>query len=293
MRDEEFRGKRAGAARSRAGRGDRRRLVIVADDFGRRRSINRAISEAYDAGTITSASLMAGGEAFQEAVRISRSRPGLSLGLHVTLCDGNPTLPPDRIPDLVGTEGRFRKHLVPLSLGALTRKTCAQIESEVKSQFDRLEKEQIRPAYVDGHHHLHIHPLIFRIVCKEASARGVGWVRLPSEPLPFVSGRAFHRLPEWVLLRTVALYDRSVARAFGMHTARWTFGTSGTGKIDEKYLHGALKNMGKGVNEIFFHPDKGSIKGRVELNCFASLGFRRHLVSLGIELTNYSRILNE
>lgn len=265
----------------------------MADDFGRKRSVNRAVTEAYETGTLTSASLMPGGEAFVEAVRMTRTRPGLSLGLHVTLCDGVPTLPPHMIPDLVNSAGIFKKGFLSLSFRALSKRIIRQIEEEVKAQFDRLEKARIRPNYVDGHHHLHVHPLIFTIVCREASTRGIGWVRLPVEPLPFVSGTAPRRLPEWAVIRMAAMYDRSVMKSYGMQTPGRVFGLSRTGKVDGKYLQKALNNMRKGVNEIFFHPDKGSVKGRLELNAVASLGFRRHLASLGLELTNYGRLTDE
>lgn len=268
-------------------------LVIVADDFGRKRSINRAVTEAYETGTLTSASIMPGGEAFVEAVRMARTRPGLCLGLHITLCDGLPILSPETIPDLVNSDGVFRKGFVSLSFKSLSKRIRSQIEREVKAQFDRLDEARVKARYVDGHHHLHVHPLIFSIVCREASSRGIGWVRLPLEPLRFVCGAAPRHLPEWAVMRMVAMYDKSVMKSYGMRAPGWVFGLSGTGRIDGKYLQNALKSTGRGVNEIFFHPDKGSVKGRSELNAVASLRFRRHLVSLGLELTNYGRLSDQ
>lgn len=272
---------------------DSRSLVIVADDFGRKRSVNRAVSQAFETGTLASASIMPGGEAFAEAVRMARTRPGLSLGLHVTLCDGSSVLPPDMIPDLVTRAGMFKGNLLSVSLKALSKRILGQIEKEVKAQFDALEKVRIRTTYVDGHHHLHIHPLIFRMICKEASSRGIGWIRLPLEPLLFVLNAVPLRLPEWAVVRMVALYNRSVVKAYGMQTPRRVFGLSGTGKVDGRYLKRALNSLGRGVNEIFFHPDKGSVRGRSELNAVTSLRFRRHLISLGVELTSYGRLNNE
>ena len=52
-------------------------LVVVADDLGKSSSINEAILEAHGNGIVTSASLMAGGEAFAEAVHIAREKPEL------------------------------------------------------------------------------------------------------------------------------------------------------------------------------------------------------------------------
>lgn len=63
-------------------------LVTVADDLGRSASVNEAIAEAHDNGILTAASLMAGGEAFQDAIQIALKRRHLSVGLHATFCDG-------------------------------------------------------------------------------------------------------------------------------------------------------------------------------------------------------------
>jgi predicted glycoside hydrolase/deacetylase ChbG (UPF0249 family) len=75
---------------------ERRFFVTVADDFGRTLSVNAAVAEAHDNGILSSASLMAGGEAFDDAVRISDARKTLSVGIHVTLCDGRAVSAADR-----------------------------------------------------------------------------------------------------------------------------------------------------------------------------------------------------
>ncbi len=49
-------------------------LVVVADDLWRSSGINRVIAEARDKGIVTSASVLAGGEACQEAVQIAIDR---------------------------------------------------------------------------------------------------------------------------------------------------------------------------------------------------------------------------
>ncbi|MDA8433077.1 MAG: ChbG/HpnK family deacetylase [Nitrospiraceae bacterium] len=159
-------------------------FVTVADDFGKSPSVNAAVAAAHDRGVLTSASLMAGGEAFDDAVRIANVRRELSVGIHITLCDGEAVLGPSRIAGLVGEDGCFAKNpaeaWLRCSLGALR----PQITSEVKAQFDRLADAGIHPTHIDAHHHLQMHPVIFDILCREASERGIGWIRIPGEPLP-------------------------------------------------------------------------------------------------------------
>lgn len=54
---------------------DRKYIIVAADDLGRSSSVNAAIAKAHDEGIVTSASLMAGEEGFEEAVEIAQHRP--------------------------------------------------------------------------------------------------------------------------------------------------------------------------------------------------------------------------
>ncbi len=92
------------------------RLILNADDFGLTPGINRAIAELHSAGALTSATLMANGPAFDDAIRIARAQPTLGIGCHIVLTDGMPVSPPETIPTLLGPD---RKILPPLANGFL------------------------------------------------------------------------------------------------------------------------------------------------------------------------------
>src|SRR5512143_820295 len=117
-----------------------RYLVVVADDLGRSSLVNRAIARAFDRGFLTAASLMAAGDGFEEAVTLALLRPSLSVGLHLTLCDGRAVLPHRAIPGLVRQDGRFERS--PFRAGVRywheRNDLRAQIEREINAQFDRL-----------------------------------------------------------------------------------------------------------------------------------------------------------
>ncbi len=119
---------------------DRRYLIVAADDFGRSSSVNMAVAEAHDRGIVTASSVMAGGEAFEEAVQIALKRSRLSVGLHVTLCDGRAVLKQSQIPDLVDRDGCFEASPARAWVGYMRRAVLSQIEAEVEAQFDRLDK---------------------------------------------------------------------------------------------------------------------------------------------------------
>ena len=84
-----------------------KRLIINADDFGRHELINQAVEKGVTEGCLRSATLMPGGKAFESAVAVARRHEKLGVGIHFTLVNGYPILPPREIPSLVTAEGVF------------------------------------------------------------------------------------------------------------------------------------------------------------------------------------------
>jgi predicted glycoside hydrolase/deacetylase ChbG (UPF0249 family) len=56
---------------------------------------------------------MVAGAAAVDAVERARRLPGLRTGLHVVLVEGMPALPPEKVPGLVDSSGRFRTDMAP------------------------------------------------------------------------------------------------------------------------------------------------------------------------------------
>lgn len=270
-------------------------LVVVADDLGRSSGINRAIAEAHDRGIVTTASIMAGGEAFQEAVQIALDRHELAVGLHVTLCDGRAVLPPSSIPSLTDAEGYLEKSPARAWIRYTRPALLSQIEREVEAQFDRLAMAGLCPVHVDCHHHLHMHPFIFEVICRQASKRGVSWVRIPVESLPVVLGsrsRSRGMMPfiEWTVFGIVGMLNKRIARKYGLRTACHVYGLSRTGGIDEEYLLGVLSHIEGIVNEFFTHPDISTKAGRQEMRALTSAKVRERVATLGITKANYKEL---
>jgi predicted glycoside hydrolase/deacetylase ChbG (UPF0249 family) len=96
-----------------------RSLVINADDLGLTIGVNTGIFDAHDHGIVTSASVFANAAATTDAIRRVRSRPSLGVGVHLTLVDGTPTLPPKHVPSLVQDDGRFRTSWKPFIVACL------------------------------------------------------------------------------------------------------------------------------------------------------------------------------
>lgn len=268
--------------------------VIVSDDFGKSTSVNQAILEAHDRGIVTAASIMAGGKAFREAARIAQSRSRLSVGLHVTLCDGPAVLSHSEVPDLVDGYGHFEaspsKAWIKYSWAGIQ----SQIEKEIEAQFDQLADAGINPTHIDGHHHLHMHPALFKILCRQAAQRGVSWIRIPCEPLPLVfryfsARRGAMPFVEWTVFRILKVTHERTARNHGLHVADAVYGLSRSGQVDEEYLFHALTRP-VGCIEIFTHPETASKAGRRELEALTSTAVRDKLASKGMSLVGYGDI---
>lgn len=274
---------------------NKRYMIIAADDFGRSRSVNLAIAEAHDRGIVTAASMMAGGEAFDEAVRIALERENLSVGLHVTLCDGRSVLPHRYICDLVDAGGLFERSPVRAGLKYAKPGLRLQLEMEIEAQFDRLEKAGIRPAHVDGHHHLHMHPVVFPIMCRLAARRGIKWVRFPREPLHVVlkmrsASRGLRPFIEWALFGTLRAYNMRTARTYGLRPAPGVYGLARTGAIDEESLAGIVDSSCERIAEVFTHPDTATIEGRRELGALTSPGIRERIKRQGVDFVGYREL---
>jgi hopanoid biosynthesis associated protein HpnK len=268
--------------------------VIVADDFGRSSSVNLAIAEAHDRGILSSASIMAGEKAFDEAVRIARCRSRLSVGLHVTLCDGKSVLPHSEVPDLVDVRGYFEKKPSRAWIKYSRPSLQMQLDAEINAQFEQLEKAGIRPGHIDSHHHLHMHPRLFGTICRHASQRGIQWVRIPYEPLSLVyharnAARGVLPFVEWAVFGLLRIFNESKVHAYGLRTMHHTYGLSRTGQIDEQYLFDMIAQHDELV-EIFFHPDIATGSGRRELEVLTSRIVRDRLIKTGIQVAGYQEL---
>jgi hopanoid biosynthesis associated protein HpnK len=280
--------------KANGGRKKMRYLVTVADDFGISPSVNRAVADACDRGILTAASIMAGGEAFDEAVRIAIERPNLSVGLHVTLCDGRAVLPHSGIPGLTDHEGFFESSPAKAWLRYSSPGLRGQIEREIDAQFRRLENAGIYPSHVDCHHHLHMHPIVLEALCGQASRRGVRRVRMPWESLfevirtrsPF---RGVMPFLEWATFGALGPCNMRIIRRHHMNAAGRVYGLSRTGDIDEQYLLDILDRAAPNA-EIFFHPDVGTDAGRRELTALTAPAVRQRLAALDISLTGYGAL---
>src|SRR5664279_4121684 len=111
----------------------KKQLIITSDDFGLSTGVNAAVEKGWRDGILTCASIMPGGSAFDDAIAIARRNPGLQVGLHLTLVQGQAVLPPSQIPDLVNEAGRFSDNPVAVGMRYFFDKGLyKQLKHEIK-----------------------------------------------------------------------------------------------------------------------------------------------------------------
>lgn len=268
-------------------------LIVTADDFGFSRGVNQAIVRAHREGIVTAASLMVTGDAAEEAVELARANPSLSVGLHLVLVSGRSALAPSEIPKLVDGRGRFRAGPVAFGLRLqFDRGAREQVRREIREQLTLYRKTGLKLSHVDGHLHMHMHPVVLAILAGVSRELGIPAIRLPSEQLSF--NLAFDRHAvlrklawSWIFARLRAHGER-LLRPAGIAFADRVYGLLQTGRVTEAYWLDLLPRLSAPVTEIYCHPDLGpNGAGPEEFAAVLSPRVRQAVAEAGLTLSGH------
>ena len=264
-------------------------MIVTGDDFGCSNAVNRAIIEAHERGILTTASLMVGGDAFEEAVALARAHPRLAIGLHLVVICGQATLPAGRIPQLVDPIGRFSDSPVRAGLryqfNPLARE---QLRFEIRAQLEKFRRTGLQLSHVDGHLHMYLHPVVLKVLTDLAEEFGIEAVRLPGEEL----GMTLRLDRSDLLKKTVyswifGLLRLSAGRRLEAARIRFTdrvYGLLQTGRMTEEYLLGIIPQIQASRVEIYSH------MSAAEVDAYLSPRVRATLDSSGFQLATYERV---
>lgn len=234
-------------------------LIINGDDFGYSEAVNRAIILAHREGALTSCSLMVNERAADHAVELARANPDLAVGLHLVLVLGRAALPHSEIPAITDSNGNFTTS--PFRAGVqyyFSPAARRELRREMRAQFERFVATGLPFSHVDGHTHLHQHPVVFDELiklCEEFGVRRVrvvkGEMRLSLKldrknlPIKLVWGTVFNLLGRWCERRL---------RGRGFVQPQKVYGLLQSGDMNEDYLLGLIERMEKTGGEIYAHP---------------------------------------
>ena len=254
-------------------------IIVNADDFGRHELINRAVERAFNAGCLRSATLMAGGVAFDDAINLAKRLKGLGVGIHFTLANGNPILPAKEIPSLVTEEGFFHGDYIKFLKRYLSGKiSLAEIRSELAAQLERIQRAGLTLTHFDSHQHLHHVPGISEIAFDLAAAAGIRAVRVANAKLFDGEldslGKFVGRLGLCSLAKLTAHKAHKKIFATPEHFAGIVAGEA----VNETFLVNLIEHMQSGTTEVMLHP--GTDNQRLQDFCQWSHDFEAELAAV-------------
>ena len=245
-----------------------RRLIVTADDFGLCSGINRGVAAAFREGIVTRASLTPTGEAFDDAVALARSTPGLAIGVHLALTEERPVCVPARVRTLLGPEGRFLKDYQALALrGARGGIDGIELEREVRAQIERVLNAGLRPGHLDSHCHVGVMPSCFQMMIQLAREYRIPYLRLPVGPLSLEPGdlpRPRLALRSLLLAGVESWARRLKGRlpAAEVRCADHVVGLLHSGALNKHRLLDILRRLPDGDTELVCHPGQADRTAR-------------------------------
>lgn len=216
------------------------------------------IIDAHRNGILTSASIVVSGAAFEDAVERSRDNPDLGIGLHLTLTHEKPVLPVERVPSLVGLDGRMPQNpfvFVRKYLGG--RIGPIDVERELRAQCEKALEVGLSLTHLDSHDHIHMWPPIFRLTLRLAREYRVSCIRYPREVMrtqhAVASGRSI-RLVQQGILNTLCLWSRRRLEKSPLNWVDTYMGFYLSGGLNREILLSILEILRPGVTELVCHP---------------------------------------
>jgi hypothetical protein len=206
-----------------------RSVVLCADDFGLADGVSRGIVELAAMGRLSATGAMTNMPGWRRAAADLKPLKGrIGLGLHLNLTAGSPL---GAMPKLAPS-GAFPpvKELLPR---ALKRGLDAdEIAGEIGRQLDAFEEAHgERPAFVDGHQHVHVLPVIRAALMRVLGEKGYAgrvWLRDPSDTMAAILRRPIGR-NKALIVKSLALGFSGAAQRAGFETNR---GFSGFAPFD-------------------------------------------------------------
>lgn len=259
-----------------------RLLIVNADDFGASQEANAAIVRMHREGIVTSATLMANMPAFGDAVDLARACPGLGLGLHINLTDGQPACQPAKVRELVTREG-----LLPGLGGLMARAWMAgdAMRREIAAQVERALGAGVRITHLDSHKHVHVHPKILAAVISTAKEYGIGALRIPMESREQRAGVSFGWQMRSALVSLNARRVRRSALRAGLAVTDHFIGTARTCNWSAEAMASAISNLKQGVTELMVHP--------ADLEAAISFQVRAAIKAADVQPTTYAGLVGD
>jgi len=271
-------------------------LIVTADELGLSAKRNQGIVDAHCKGIVTSASMLAYGPAFREAVKIAKALPKLDIGLHLNLSEGEPLVLGHKT--IVGPDGNFWGRQKARSLARDAKFDLREIEREVEAQIETLKSAGVRITHLNSVDHMHIRGNLAQPLSMVAKKHGIRCFRCPADK---VRPPSLKLDPDRVT--AVQEYHQSAVNAIGVYAAQRMRSTENfggaalSGFITPDLLVETIKSLPVGLTELMVHPGmKAAEKGfegpdrEREVQALTDPRLKPLLKELGIGLTHFGKL---
>lgn len=281
-----------------------KKFILNADDFGMSKAFNTAVFEGYSSGILKSASLVANGDAFEEACdNIIPACPELGVGVHLNVIEGK-SLCSD-LDKLTDSEGNFNNSFGQLLLKSLNKKDntfIEQLEKEFRAQIEKV-LSRTGVSHIDSHVHVHSIPAIFELVCRLAKEYGIRQIRTQYEK-PYIIPDVFKHLTikypvnliKVALLNFFTLINENTVQKYGLNTNEYLLGVTYTSMMNSLAISCGLMAIryDRVIAEALIHPcryEDGTIDNHfTEFQITKNMKLKEKIEKLGYDITNYREL---
>jgi hypothetical protein len=190
-----------------------------------------------------------------EAIVLARQYPTLQIGWHLHLCDSQPLTvaawPWGRSPARAGW-----------AIG-LSQRARDLMRGEVATQWERFRATGLACAFVNTHHHLHAHPVVYGALLAVLPGNFDGWLRLGSP-------RFFSQTTGAGLYEAAGdLWLRACRRRCPHRCSDTMWGLGRTYRMQAREVANAARHLRTGLHEFLFHPR--TVDNDADLQCLLEL----------------------
>ena len=265
-----------------------KKIIINADDFGYSKENNEAIKLGFEAGIITSTSLIANMDGFENAVfEVLPQIPKIEIGLHFNIIEGKSLTNQSMLCD---KNGFFNNNYLQIILKSQNKEFLKQVEIEFRAQIEKVLKYS-KISHIDSHVHTGSIPNIHKLITKLAKEYNIEYLRNPYEKFYFVISKSFNLKFLVNILKNILLNIFSLTNKKETKTNNYFIGVLYTGMMNEKTIINGLKRIKKenSLTEIIFHPtlNKSKKNNYKEFKITQNPNFKKEIEELGFMLTNH------
>jgi len=286
-----------------------RSLIVNADDLGWTEGVNRGIAEAHRNGIVTSASLLANGAAFESGVELAQTTPGLGIGVHLNLSDGEPVAQRELVTTLLNDRGELEGKPESLLLRLARRSVLLEeVEREWDAQIQKVRDFGVEPTHLDGHRHVQMLPGLFEIALRLAKRHGIAAIRISHEESSLRSALSAGAKQKGAIvmrqgvqargLKLLAPDAREQAERAGIAAADYFCGIAQTGELTREGVLRLVEILPEGTTELMCHPGYADAElaksatrlqasRQAEVEILTDTGIRNLVASQGIRLVDY------